>query len=141
MSSVPLLQSHINRVDLCIALMRRLKHIPPTHSVCYLCGALFPIATAIHDHCTNWQCRQKCEECITERNIAILRECCEAEGVSFTTVEAKNIPPHTCPDCYREIVDPTTHDCGAEAAWRRDEHIEGLIDEATERRVEEGEKE
>jgi hypothetical protein len=60
---------------------------------------------------------------------------------------------HKCPECGREcdcekgnktrnyygnigIFPRCDHDCEADAQWRADEHIEGLIDEETERRIE-----
>jgi hypothetical protein len=51
---------------------------------------------------------------------------------------------HKCPgcgrDCFCSFVNPDyedcQHDCDSDAQWREDEYHEGLIDEETERRIE-----
>jgi hypothetical protein len=67
MSNIPVLQSHVDRINLLVDKLRKAMHLPPTHEICIYCQDRYPVATQVHDHCPSWECRRQCGECAQER--------------------------------------------------------------------------
>ena len=90
MSSLPVLESHANRIFLLMDILesqlakRRNKmnirvlqgitrHPGPFRETilcpepCLYCGTYMEPSERIHDHCSDWECRRQCGECAQER--------------------------------------------------------------------------